>query len=300
MTNWVLEFEKWAPSVTKIVYKGSPNERKHLSNLVRQGNFNVLLTTYEYIINPKDRPALCRVKWVHMIIDEGHRMKNANSKLSTTLMQYYTSRYRLILTGTPLQNNLPELWALLNFILPKIFNSVKSFDEWFNSPFNASSLNERIELNEEEQLLIIRRLHKVLRPFLLRRLKKDVESELPDKVETVIKCPMSALQSRLYAQIRARKFGGDGLVRKKALNNLVMQFRKICNHPYVFPEVEDLLNPYHETDRNLFRAAGKFELLDRILPKLKSRDHRVLMFFQMTQVMDIMEDYLRWKGMTYL
>lgn len=159
---------------------------------------------------------------------------------------------------------MPELWALLNFILPKIFNSVQSFDEWFNSPFNSSSLNERIELNEEEQLLIIRRLHKVLRPFLLRRLKKDVEKELPDKVEVVIKTPMSALQSRLYEQIRARKFGGEGFAKKKALNNLVMQFRKICNHPYVFNEVEDMMNPAHTTDRNLFRVAGKFELLDQI------------------------------------
>lgn len=300
MTNWVIEFDKWAPGVTKIVYKGSPNERKNLSSLVRHGNFNVLLTTYEYIINPKDRPVLCKVKWVHMIIDEGHRMKNANSRLSVTLMTYYSSRYRLILTGTPLQNNLPELWALLNFILPKIFNSVKSFDEWFNSPFNASSLNERIELNEEEQLLIIRRLHKVLRPFLLRRLKKDVESELPDKVEVVIKCPMSALQSRMYDQIKSKKFGGDGFAKKKSLNNLVMQFRKVCNHPYVFNEIEDLLNPAHITDRNLFRVSGKFEILDRILMKLKTRDHRVLMFFQMTQIMDIMEDYLRWKGLTYL
>ena len=101
ITNWVLEFEKWAPSVVKIVYKGGPAERKNLSSLVRAGNFNVVLTTYEYII--RDRPVLSKVKWVHMIIDEGHRMKNNNSKLSVTLMQYYHTRYRLILTGTPLQ-----------------------------------------------------------------------------------------------------------------------------------------------------------------------------------------------------
>jgi ATP-dependent helicase STH1/SNF2 len=101
MTNWVLEFEKWAPSVTKIVFKGGPAERKRLGYEVRNGNFNVLITTFEYII--KERPILCKVKWVYMIIDEGHRMKNAQSKLSTTLMQYYYSRYRVILTGTPLQ-----------------------------------------------------------------------------------------------------------------------------------------------------------------------------------------------------
>lgn len=101
MTNWVLEFEKWAPSVVKVVYKGGPNERKNASTLVRAGNFNVLLTTYEYII--RDRPVLSKVKWIHMIIDEGHRMKNNNSKLAVTLGQYYHTRYRIILTGTPLQ-----------------------------------------------------------------------------------------------------------------------------------------------------------------------------------------------------
>jgi SNF2 family DNA or RNA helicase len=114
------------------------------------------------------------------------------------------------LTGTPLQNNLPELWSLLNFVLPKIFNSVKSFDEWFNTPFANSGTGDKIELNEEEALLIIRRLHKVLRPFLLRRLKKDVESELPDKVEKVIKVRMSALQSQLYKQMKKYKMIADG------------------------------------------------------------------------------------------
>ena len=159
-------------------------------------------------------------------------MKNAESKLSQTLSLYYTARYRLILTGTPLQvsraffsaidqpenptlttssrrvsqNNLPELWALLNFVLPKIFNSVKSFDEWFNTPFANSGASDKMGINEEEQLLIIRRLHKVLRPFLLRRLKKDVESELPDKVEKVIKCKMSALQQRIYTTYRKHGF----------------------------------------------------------------------------------------------
>ena len=104
-----------------------------------------------------------------------------------------------------MQNNLPELWALLNFVLPKIFNSVKSFDEWFNTPFANTGTQDKIELNEEEQLLIIRRLHKVLRPFLLRRLKKDVESELPDKVENIIKVKMSGLQNQLYKQMKNRK-----------------------------------------------------------------------------------------------
>jgi ATP-dependent helicase STH1/SNF2 len=107
LTNWTNEFEKWAPSVSKIVYKGPPNTRKQYQQQIRWGQFQVLLTTYEFII--KDRPILSKIKWVHMIVDEGHRMKNAGSKLSMTITQYYSTRYRLILTGTPLQNNLTEL-----------------------------------------------------------------------------------------------------------------------------------------------------------------------------------------------
>lgn len=303
LTNWNLEFEKWAPSVARVLYKGPPLVRKQQQQQIRTGNFQVLLTTYEYII--KDRPILSKIKWVHMIVDEGHRMKNAQSKLSVTLTQYYNSRFRLILTGTPLQNNLPELWALLNFVLPTIFKSVKSFDEWFNTPFANTGGQDKMELTEEEQLLVIRRLHKVLRPFLLRRLKKDVEKDLPDKQETVIKCKFSALQAKLYKQLMTYNKmsvsdGKGGKTGMRGLSNMLMQLRKLCNHPFVFEQVEDQMNPDKSTNDLLWRTAGKFELLDRILPKFKASGHRVLMFFQMTQIMNIMEDFLRLRDMKYL
>lgn len=303
LTNWHLEFDKWAPSVSKVVYKGPPNVRKQHQQAIRYGQFQVLLTTYEYII--KDRPLLSKIKWQHMIVDEGHRMKNAQSKLSSTLTQYYMTRYRLILTGTPLQNNLPELWALLNFVLPSIFKSVKSFDEWFNTPFANTGSQDRIDLTEEEQLLVIRRLHKVLRPFLLRRLKKDVEKDLPDKQERVIKCRSSALQSKLYKQlVTSNKMvvsdGKGGKIGMRGLSNMLMQMRKLCNHPFVFEPVEDQMNPTRGTNDLIWRTAGKFELLDRVLPKFKATGHRVLLFFQMTQIMNIMEDFLRFRGMKYL
>jgi ATP-dependent helicase STH1/SNF2 len=303
LTNWNNEFEKWAPSVSRIVYKGPPTQRKNQQQQIRYGNFQVLLTTYEFII--KDRPILSKVKWLHMIVDEGHRMKNAGSKLSSTITQYYHTRYRLILTGTPLQNNLPELWALLNFVLPNIFKSVKSFDEWFNTPFANTGGQDSMTLTEEEQLLVIRRLHKVLRPFLLRRLKKDVEQDLPDKQERVIKCNFSALQAKLYKQLVTHNkiMVNDSNGRKtgmRGLSNMLMQLRKLCNHPFVFEEVEDQMNPSRLTNDLIWRTAGKFELLDRILPKLQATGHRVLMFFQMTQIMNIMEDFLRWREINYL
>ncbi|KAL8874541.1 MAG: hypothetical protein Q9174_000128 [Haloplaca sp. 1 TL-2023] len=303
LTNWNLEFEKWAPSIGRILYKGNPVQRKAQQGQIKYSNWQVLLTTYEYII--KDRPVLSKIKWVHMIVDEGHRMKNANSKLSLTLTQYYHTRFRLILTGTPLQNNLPELWALLNFVLPTIFKSVKSFDEWFNTPFANTGGQDKMELTEEEQLLVIRRLHKVLRPFLLRRLKKDVEKDLPDKQEKVIKCRFSALQAKLYKQlVTSNKIavndGKGGTKGMRGLSNMLMQLRKLCNHPFVFEEVENQMNPEKLTNDLLWRTAGKFELLDRVLPKFQATGHRVLMFFQMTQIMNIMEDFLRLRGMMYL
>ncbi|KAH8794042.1 putative chromatin structure-remodeling complex subunit snf21 [Hyaloscypha finlandica] len=303
LTNWNLEFEKWAPSIARVVYKGPPLARKQQQQQIRYGNFQVLLTTYEYII--KDRPVLSKIKWIHMIIDEGHRMKNSSSKLSATLTQYYSTRYRLILTGTPLQNNLPELWALLNFVLPTIFKSVKSFDEWFNTPFANTGSQDKIELTEEESILVIRRLHKVLRPFLLRRLKKDVEKDLPDKTEKVIKCKFSSLQARLYKQMVTHNKlvvsdGKGGKTGARGLSNMIMQLRKLCNHPFVFDEVENQMNPLSVSNDLLWRTAGKFELLDRVLPKYQATGHRVLMFFQMTAIMDIMEDFLRYREIKYL
>ncbi|EPE10135.1 snf2-family atp dependent chromatin remodeling factor snf21 [Ophiostoma piceae UAMH 11346] len=303
LTNWNLEFEKWAPSISRIVYKGPPNTRKVHQDKIRQGHFQVLLTTYEYVI--KDRPLLSKIKWFHMIIDEGHRMKNANSKLSFTISQYYHTRFRLILTGTPLQNNLGELWAMLNFVLPNIFKSASTFDEWFNTPFANTGGQDRMELTEEEQILVIRRLHKVLQPFLLRRLKKDVEKDLPDKTEKVIKCKFSALQARLYKEMLTNNKlivsdGKGGKLGARGLSNVIMQLRKLCNHPFVFDEIETVMNPLNVSNDLLWRTAGKFELLERVLPKYKASGHRVLMFFQMTAIMDIMEDFLRYRGMQYL
>ncbi|XP_016096569.1 probable global transcription activator SNF2L2 [Sinocyclocheilus grahami] len=200
LSNWVYELDKWAPSIVKIAYKGTPSMRRSLVPQLRSGKFNVLITTYEYII--KDKQILAKIRWKYMIVDEGHRMKNHHCKLTQVLNTHYVAPRRLLLTGTPLQNKLPELWALLNFLLPTIFKSCSTFEQWFNAPFAMTG--ERVDLNEEETILIIRRLHKVLRPFLLRRLKKEVESQLPEKVEYVIKCDMSAIQKVLYRHMQGK------------------------------------------------------------------------------------------------
>uniref|UniRef100_A0A1A9ZBP8 ATP-dependent helicase brm n=1 Tax=Glossina pallidipes TaxID=7398 RepID=A0A1A9ZBP8_GLOPL len=309
LPNWVLEFEKWAPSVGVVSYKGSPQGRRLLQNQMRATKFNVLLTTYEYVI--KDKAVLAKIQWKYMIIDEGHRMKNHHCKLTQVLNTHYVAPYRLLLTGTPLQNKLPELWALLNFLLPSIFKSCSTFEQWFNAPF--ATTGEKVELNEEETILIIRRLHKVLRPFLLRRLKKEVEHQLPDKVEYIIKCDMSGLQRVLYKHMQSKgvlltdgsEKGKQGKGGAKALMNTIVQLRKLCNHPFMFQHIEEKYCDHTRAQSmasgpDLYRVSGKFELLDRILPKLKATNHRVLLFCQMTQCMTIIEDYLSWRQFGYL
>lgn len=309
LSNWMLEFQKWAPSVTVIGYKGSPAARRSCQNKMRGQKFNALVTTYEYVI--KDKSVLAKLRWKYMIIDEGHRMKNHHCKLTQILNTYYTSNNRLLLTGTPLQNKLPELWALLNFLLPSIFKACNTFEQWFNAPFAVTG--EKVELNEEETILIIRRLHKVLRPFLLRRLKKDVESQLPDKVEYIIKCEMSGLQRVLYNHMQEKGImyqkeakPGAGQKGAKQLMNTIMQLRKLCNHPFMFQHIEEAYAKHIGsptdivTGPDVYRASGKFELIDRVLSKLKATGHRVLMFCQMTQCMTIIEDFFNFRGYKFL
>ncbi|KAG7281626.1 hypothetical protein CRUP_019138 [Coryphaenoides rupestris] len=234
LSNWVYEFDKWAPTVVKVSFK---------------------------------------LRWKYMIVDEGHRMKNHHCKLTQVLNTHYLAPRRVLLTGTPLQNKLPELWALLNFLLPTIFKSCTTFEQWFNAPFAMTG--EKVDLNEEETILIIRRLHKVLRPFLLRRLKKEVEAQLPEKVEYVIRCDMSSLQRVLYRHMQAKGvLLTDGSEKDKKL-------RKICNHPYMFQQIEESFSEHLGftggivQGPDLYRASGKFEVLDRILPKLMATNHKM-------------------------
>uniref|UniRef100_A0A8C6U3V8 SWI/SNF related, matrix associated, actin dependent regulator of chromatin, subfamily a, member 2 n=1 Tax=Neogobius melanostomus TaxID=47308 RepID=A0A8C6U3V8_9GOBI len=309
LSNWVYELDKWSPSIVKIAYKGTPALRRGLVPQLRSGKFNVLLTTYEYII--KDKHILAKIRWKYMIVDEGHRMKNHHCKLTQVLNTHYVAPRRVLLTGTPLQNKLPELWALLNFLLPTIFKSCSTFEQWFNAPFAMTG--ERVDLNEEETILIIRRLHKVLRPFLLRRLKKEVESQLPEKVEYVVKCDMSAIQKVLYRHMQKGILLTDGSEKDKkgkggakTLMNTIMQLKKICNHPYMFQHIEESFAEHMGypngiiSGPDLYRASGKFELLDRILPKLHATGHRVLLFCQMTTLMTILEDYFGYRNFQYL
>ncbi|KAI9386404.1 hypothetical protein POPTR_010G019150v4 [Populus trichocarpa] len=303
LPGWETEINFWAPGIHKIVYSGPPEERRRLfkEKIVHQ-KFNVLLTTYEYLMNKHDRPKLSKIHWRYIIIDEGHRIKNASCKLNADL-RHYQSSHRLLLTGTPLQNNLEELWALLNFLLPNIFNSAEDFSQWFNKPFESNGDNSADEalLSEEENLLIINRLHQVLRPFVLRRLKHKVENQLPEKIERLVRCEASAYQKLLMKRVE-ENLGSIGNSKARTVHNSVMELRNICNHPYLsqlHADEVDTLIPKHFLPP-IIRLCGKLEMLDRLLPKLKATDHRVLFFSTMTRLLDVMEEYLTWKQYRYL
>ncbi|KAK3204717.1 hypothetical protein Dsin_018763, partial [Dipteronia sinensis] len=303
LPGWESEINFWAPGILKIVYSGPPEERRKLfKEKIVQQKFNVLLTTYEYLMNKHDRPKLSKIQWHYIIIDEGHRIKNASCKLNADL-KHYQSFHRLLLTGTPLQNNLEELWALLNFLLPNIFNSSEDFSQWFNKPFESNGDNsaDQALLSEEENLLIINRLHQVLRPFVLRRLKHKVENQLPEKIERLIRCEASAYQKLLMKRVEDN-LGAIGNSKARSVHNSVMELRNICNHPYLsqlHAEEVDTFIPKHYLPP-IIRLCGKLEMLDRLLPKLKETDHRVLFFSTMTRLLDVMEDYLTWKQYRYL
>ncbi|KAJ6981794.1 ATP-dependent DNA helicase CHR12 isoform X1 [Populus alba x Populus x berolinensis] len=294
LPNWINEFSTWISEaeIKAFLYDGCLEERKAIrEQLSREGNLQVLITHYDLIM--RDKAFLKKIQWQYMIVDEGHRLKNHECALAKTIGGYQMKR-RLLLTGTPIQNSLQELWSLLNFLLPHIFNSEDKFEEWFNAPFADRG---EVSLTDEEQLLIIRRLHNVIRPFILRRKKNEVEKYLPGKTQVLLKCDLSAWQKVYYQQVtemgRVGLHTGSG--KSKSLQNLTMQLRKCCNHPYLF--VGDY-NMWRKDE--IMRASGKFELLDRLLPKLHATDHRVLLFSQMTRLMDILEIYLQLHDYKYL
>ncbi|KAK6918359.1 Glutamine-Leucine-Glutamine, QLQ [Dillenia turbinata] len=306
LVNWKSEFLNWLPSVSCIFYVGGKDHRSKLfSQEVCAMKFNVLVTTYEFIMY--DRSKLSKVDWKYIIIDEAQRMKDRESVLARDLDRYRCQR-RLLLTGTPLQNDLKELWSLLNLLLPEVFDNRKSFHDWFSKPFQREGSTQNAEddwLETEKKVIIIHRLHQILEPFMLRRRVEDVEGSLPPKVSIVLRCRMSAIQSAIYDWIkstgtirvdpedenrRAQKSAIYQVKEYKPLNNRCMELRKTCNHPLLnYPYFSDLSKDF------LVRSCGKLWILDRILIKLQRTGHRVLLFSTMTKLLDILEEYLQWR-----
>lgn len=289
LDNWRREFAKWTPDVNVVILHGNKDERQFmLQNTVLEARFDVLITSYEMVI--KEKNALKKIGWQYLVIDEAHRIKNEQSALSQIIRLLY-SKNRLLITGTPLQNNLHELWALLNFLLPDVFGESEVFDQWF----------EQNDF-ERDQEVVVQQLHTVLSPFLLRRIKADVEKSLLPKIETNVYVGMTEMQVHWYKSLLEKDIDAvNGAVGRREgktrLLNIVMQLRKCCNHPYLFEGAEP--GPPYTTDEHLIFNAGKMIVLDKLLKRLKEQGSRVLIFSQMSRLLDILEDYCYFRDYEY-
>ncbi|KAA8492875.1 Protein PHOTOPERIOD-INDEPENDENT EARLY FLOWERING 1 [Porphyridium purpureum] len=254
MLNWEVELKKFAPGLKVLTYFGSMRERK----LKRQGwskhnAFHVCITSYQLAVN--DAAIFRRKKWTYLVLDEAQNIKNFASLRWQTLMTFKTRR-RLLLTGTPLQNSVMELWSLMHFLMPDIFNSHSEFKAWFSSPLNenidvesaddcdgaaAAAAAER----KQKVALVVKRLHGVLRPFMLRRLKSHVERGLPPKREQLVRCTLSKRQRLLYEDFVSRADTKAALASGNAMSvmNVLLQLRKVCNHPDLF-EPRPIVSPF--------------------------------------------------------
>ena len=288
LDNWYREFNRWVPGFNVVTLQGTKEERAEIieKHLLPQ-DFDVLITTYEMCL--REKSALKKLSWEYIVIDEAHRIKNVDSMLSQ-IVRAFNSRSRLLITGTPLQNNLMELWSLLNFLLPDVFSNSEDFESWFK------------DKGEENQDQVVQQLHKVLRPFLLRRVKADVEKSLLPKKEINVFVGLTDMQRKWYKSILEKDIdavnGGVGKKEGKTrLLNIVMQLRKCCNHPYLFDGAEP--GPPFTTDEHLVFNSGKMVILDKLLRSMKEKGSRVLIFSQMSRMLDILEDYCLFREYDY-
>merc|ERR1719341_384393 len=229
MLNWEMEIKKWCPAFKVLVYYGSQKDRRmKRQGWTKQNAFHICITSYKLVI--QDHSSFRRFKWQYFILDEAQHIKNFKSQRWQLLLNF-SSLGRLLLTGTPLQNNLMELWSLMHFLMPHVFESHRDFKEWFSNPMAGM-----VEGNSEYNDSLIKRLHKVLRPFILRRLKSEVEKQMPKKYEHLVKCPLSKRQRYLYDDFMSRAKTKDTLASGNLLSviNVLMQLRKCCNHPNLF------------------------------------------------------------------
>jgi chromodomain-helicase-DNA-binding protein 1 len=292
MPAWADTFDNWTPDINYVVYNGNEEARKIIREhelLVDPRNykkvkFNVLLTTYEYVL--ADAGFLSQLKWQFMAVDEAHRLKNRDSQLYAKLMEFGAPS-RLLITGTPMQNTLSELSALMDFLMP---GKVK--------------VDEEIDLTSEHASEKIAELTNAISPYMIRRTKAKVESDLPPKTEKIIRVELADVQLEYYKNILTRNYaalnaGSKG--QKASLLNIMMELKKASNHAFLFPNAEERIlegtsGTREEQLKALITSSGKMMLLDQLLTKMKKDGHRVLIFSQMVKMLDLLGDYLNLRG----
>lgn len=291
IVHWATEINSWLPTFTCHVFLGNQDSRW----LAEQAeNYNIVLATVGVVRN--NASSLARVGWSLIVVDEGHQLKNFKTK-SNRAVRTLPCKYRLLLTGTPIQNSLRELWSLLSFVAPDAFGCLDDFERWFALPpppklclidgeeekYRFASHEQKL-LSEEQELLIIQRLHKVLQPFLLRRTKSTILPSLPEKRQETIWVPITRWQQELYE---------DAVCQNVSL----MTLRMILNHPY--HTIDGDLPEIGSEDDRLVCASGKFEFLDRTIPRMTSFGHKCLIFSQFTSTLDLIQLMLSSRGVTH-
>lgn len=278
MLNWEMEFKRFAPGFKVLTYYGSPQQRKDK----RKGwntpdTFHVCITSYQLVVH--DQPIFRRKKWKYMVLDEAHNIKNFRSQRWKALLNFNTE-HRILLTGTPLQNNIMELWSLLYFLMPSSkegsitmpegFADLMDFQQWFGKPVDKI-IQQGGDDNETRET--VNKLHQVLRPYLLRRLKQDVEKQMPAKYEHIVYCRLSKRQRLLYDDFMSRAQTKETLASGNFLSiiNCLMQLRKVCNHPDLF-EVRPILTSFAQEKS----VASTFELKNQIVCDYLKEDQRKL------------------------
>ncbi|EOD46846.1 putative chromatin remodeling complex subunit protein [Neofusicoccum parvum UCRNP2] len=295
--NWRREIKHWAPSLRVVTYFGSSQAR----NMAYQYEMfpessktlrcHIVVTSYDAAADPSCRKFFRSVNWAGLIVDEGQRLKNDSSLLYNALNDLKIP-FRLLLTGTPLQNNPRELFNLLQFL---------------DDTINAAQLEEEYEDMNKEKVM---KLHDLIRPYMLRRTKAQVLTFLPPMAQIIVPLSMSVLQKRLYKSILAKSpdllkalFSMDRPLKpheRASLSNILMQLRKCLCHPFVYSqEIEERTDVAAVSHRNLVEASAKLQFLELMLPKLKERGHRVLIFSQFLNMLDIIEDFLDGLEMGY-
>jgi hypothetical protein len=310
IVNWQREISAWT-NLDCILYYGSQEDRdlirsyefKYLnagnsknnkSNNSNGYKIEVVITTPETCVAFDDKTGskreLSRIPWDIVIVDEAHKMKNYDSKLSSTLREEYQFKNCVLLTGTPLQNNMDELWTLLNFVATQDFEDREAFSDQFG------------ELKSSSQ---VESLHKRIKPYLLRREKENVEKGVPPKEEIIIEVELTIPQKQYYRAIYEQKTGflyKSGTKDGPSLSNLAMELRKCCNHPFLIKGAASEIAKHFVNDSPhdvMVKSSGKMTLLDKLLPKLRKDGHRVLIFSQFRMMLDLIEDYLDSMGYGY-
>lgn len=311
--NWRREIKTWVPNLRVVTYYGSSVARKltqdyelfpkEAGNNDNKGNSkkrpevkdikaHIVITSYESIVEEKTRQSLMRVPWQGLVVDEGQRLKNEKNQLYECLQKYFRFPFKVLLTGTPLQNNVRELFNLLQFL---------------DRSLNAAEMEAKYANLTQEN---VPELHEQLRKFFLRRTKAQVLTFLPPMAQIIVPVTMSPLQKKVYKSILARNpqlmkaiFSREGPTAVKErvnLNNILMHLRKTLCHPFVYStQIEERSYDAHTAHRNLVEASSKLQFLSIMLPKLQERGHRVLMFSQFLENLTVMEDFLDGLGLQH-